>query len=328
MPLFMSASRLVFSRLPAHRLLVGAGAAFAPLLIAIQGGLQGLWGALALSLAFGIAGVFYGDLGGSGRSRGAEWRAAVYALLCALSVGVFYGATGQVIRTLGRPRQDALLQGWDRALLGGFFPDGQVSLFLDRQEFFGPGSFVGKALTELFQVSYFSYYLWGFGLLGILFVRFLKRRKRAALPVDGRALDAEKLSTENDLLDFLCAWAGTYWVNFLCYIAIPVIGPKYDYPQKFVNPVDGFGFARVIQDFIVSQQAVSEDCFPSGHTALSWVTALAALRFAPTYARVVVPLAGVITLATLYLRYHYVADVLAALGLIGMATLWGRLHRR
>ena len=324
----------------AHQLWILLGVFFGPLLLALRapvgswGGwslarLEGLGGALGLSAGFLAWSLFWGDLGRKRRDRAGRDRAGMfpwvrgigYAVLGAASVGVFYGATGTVIQARGAARNDGLVQGWDQALLGALFPDGQVSLWLDAHSWVGPGTFVGKALTELFQVSYFSYYLWGYGLLALLSVRLVRASRQK--------LEWKRVPhLEQDLLDFLCAWAGAYWVNFVCYIVLPVIGPKFDYPQRFTHSVDGFGFARMIQDFIASQQAVMEDCFPSGHTALSWITAIAAWRFAPRYARVVTPVAFVITLATLYLRYHYVADVLAASMLIGLAVAWGALRRR
>jgi hypothetical protein len=292
-------------------------ALFGPLVtwVLVDSGGAASGAAFGLVVALSCAVLLGADLIGKlGRAR-LQILGPLAALCVALGTPAYYGLTGQVIRARKLPHLDPEFRLLDERLLGWLFPGGEVAVWLDRHAWFGPATWTGKALTEVFQLFYFSYYFWGYLLLIWLMVRVF--RSVSALGADGLAARFRSLQ------DFLCAWAGAYFLNFICYILFPVIGPKFFSPQTFVNPVDGFGLARMIQDFIVSQQAVQEDCFPSGHTALSWVTGFAALRLAPRYARLALPAAMIITGATIYLRYHYVVDLLGALPLVLVALAWG-----
>lgn len=282
--------------------LILAAIALGPVYALLLGALQPVLESVLVSLGVALAALAYF------RWRKSRVTRALLTLFLALCVPTHYGATGKVIQGLANPRQDEALIHADDWILGWMIPRGQLSLWIDQNAWIGPHTVLGKTLTELFQVFYFSYYFWGYGLVIFLAVQAWKK------PLSDRWETLQK---------FLCAWLGAYLVNFVCYIFLPAIGPKYFYPELFVNSVDGWGFARQIQDFIQSNQATAEDCFPSGHTALSWITALCALRIVPRYGKLATFAAIMITMATLYLRYHYVADVLGAIPLVLTGLAWG-----
>ena len=203
-----------------------------------------------------------------------------------------------MISALGLQNRDQTLQSVDAFFLGWLFPKGQLTLAIDQSTWIGPTSFAGRFLTEIFQVSYFSYYFWGFGLFFLLVQRWSTNK------ADSIAWDRVER--------FTCAWVGGYLINFLGYLLVPAIGPQFVLKDQYAFPISGFGFAALIQKFILSQQATVQDCFPSGHTALSWIAALAAREFAPRYAQYATGAAILITGATLWLRYRWVTDLVAA----------------
>lgn len=229
------------------------------------------------------------------------------ALLLGLGVPVFYAATGVVIRGLAVPWVDVALWQTDARWLGWLFPEGQMSLAIDRSSWLGPQTTLGRVLTELFQWIYVTYYLWGFCLLALLMVRFAKGRGPGA----GRHLTM-----------FLCAWVGAYLVNYVCYVFVPAIGPFVAFADRYEHALVGLGATTFVRETIAANQVVP-DCFPSGHTALSWITALVALRFAPRYGRWALVAAVLITLATVGLRYHYAVDLVAAVPLVLVGLWWG-----
>ncbi len=239
------------------------------------------------------------------RLRGGRVPRLLLAVALGVGIGVHYGATGSVIRTLGRPSADASLAAADARLLSGVLPHGEVAVAVDRSPVVGPETPLGRGLAEVLQLAYVSYYAWGAGLLFLL----LSRAWRGV--VGWATVEA-----------YLVAWVGTYLVNYGLYCLVPAVGPWQAFPGWFAHPVRGYVATGALRSFVADHQ-VTPDCFPSGHTALSWVVAITALRLAPRYGRVATVAACAITVATLWLRYHYAADLLAAVPLALLGLAWG-----
>ncbi|HTL11334.1 MAG TPA: phosphatase PAP2 family protein [Bdellovibrionota bacterium] len=223
-------------------------------------------------------------------------------------VPVFYSRTGEVISAFGLTHRDDALMGVDRSLLGWLFPDGQISFWLDSSSWWGPQTLLGRVATEFLQLAYFSYYVWGYLLFLILGFRWVQDRSHVSLA---------------ELKAFMQAWVGCYLVNFLGYILVPAVGPQFVFASHYTHPLQGFWVTPALRDFIHARQTTVEDCFPSGHTAMSWVTGLYAWKLTPSYGRWALGAAIPVTAATLFLRYHYVADLLAAVPLVGLGLAWG-----
>jgi membrane-associated phospholipid phosphatase len=232
-------------------------------------------------------------------------------LTLGMTVPVYYVSSGQAIQALELHRATNAIMKIEQTLFKPFFTDGHISLALDRNAVLNPQAPLGKVLTEFFQIMYFSYYLWGFLLmaLGIYWVR--------------------KDYKENHLylMSFTCTWIGAFTLNYLFYMIVPVIGPELTLSGRYKNPLEGIWVAPWIHRLIDDGHTTLEDCFPSGHVALSWVTAFLALRVLKGLGRVLVFCAVSVTLATLYLRYHYIVDVIAAVPLVWLAMKWGEYDR-
>lgn len=112
---------------------------------------------------------------------------------------------------------------------------------------------------------------------------------------------------------------GSFLLSYLGYLWFPTLGPKVVLPV--VSPGGG-ELAAAIGAAIDRAEANPWDCFPSGHTMLSLVSAVVVWRWArralPWFLLVIVPLVA----STLCLRYHWPIDVLA--GGVGalVATRW------
>jgi membrane-associated phospholipid phosphatase len=237
-------------------------------------------------------------------------------ILClAVSMPSFFAGTGPIVRENRLVLRDEELLALDRFFLGGFFPDGQLALAVDRSEWVGPTSFLGKLFTEIFQLFYVSYYIWGYGLMGLLSLQYYMMRREGIT-------DKERLCWIQ-LKMFMCAWLGTYILNFVINLMVPAVSPRLYIADRFVHPLDGFGPAAMLRNFVYSQAAGSYGTFPSGHTALSWLTALMASYTFPFYGRLATVAAVMITFATVYLRFHYVIDLIGAVPLILFGLLYG-----
>lgn len=275
---------------------VGIGPAYALL--------AGVGGAVAVSLGLSSATLALAVLAARRPGRGPR---LLLALALAAGVPVHYAATAAVFQAQGLGLVDGALARMDARLFGALWPHGQLAVAVDRSAVLGPATHLGRGITELLQLAYFSYYVWGYGLLFFLLRRVFRGGGDGAWAL---------------LQAFLCAWVGAYLLNFALYLAVPAMGPWWAFPEWYAHPLEGLALAGPIRALIAENQ-VTPDCFPSGHTALSWITALVALRVAPRYGRLALVAAMLITLATLWLRYHYATDVLAAIPLILVGLAWG-----
>lgn len=162
-------------------------------------------------------------------------------------------------------------------------------------------------LTELLQAVYSVYY----GIPLLLLVAMILRRSSGGL--------------ERGLFDVLVCLYGSYVGYFL----VPATGPNINrlglYPPHFADPMEGLWFAERIRASLFEAEWIKQDCWPSGHTALSFVCLMIARREGVRWAywALLAPVTLLI-FSTMYLRYHYVIDVACGF-LLGFAVLrWGR----
>ena len=167
---------------------------------------------------------------------------------CSIGFPALYGTTGPLISALGLQNRDQTLQSVDAFFLGWLFPKGQLTLAIDQSTWIGPTSFAGRFLTEIFQVSYFSYYFWGFGLFSYS-SNVGAPTKRTPSPGIG-----SNAST--------CAWVGGYLINFLGYLLVPAIGPQFVLKDQYAFSDFWIRFCSSDSKIHSPQQATVQDCFP------------------------------------------------------------------
>jgi len=239
------------------------------------------------------------------------------ALVVALGTAMpaFYTGVGPVVRSRNLPLNDEALLRIDAFLLGKFFPDGQLALAVDQNTFIGPTTIIGRLLTEILQLSYVSYYVWGYFLL----LAFLGQYIYAHWKSDKIGKD----KNWNHVKMFLCAWLGTCILNFVINLLVPAVSPRLFIADRFEKPLDGFGLAAIFRRAIYVAGEGSYGTFPSAHTSVSWVTGLVAIKFFFLFGRATLSAAVLITIATVYLRYHYVIDLIGAIPLVIFGLIYG-----
>lgn len=164
---------------------------------------------------------------------------------------------------------------------------------------------VGPAFTELFMVCYYSYFLWPTALgLTLYFVG-----KREAF---------EELTL---------ALALFYAANFVLYIAVPAIGPRFFMASAFPEPLRGLWLTPYL-DSLMRNAPFTRDCFPSGHTGATLVVLLFAFRHHRPFFFGLLPIATGLIAGTLVGRFHYAIDLVAALPLVALASLSAQLSLR
>lgn len=155
-------------------------------------------------------------------------------------------------------------------------------------------------LTEILQISYFSYYLL-FIILGVeLYRRFTIE--------------------EFDYGAFLIVYG--FYLSYLGYFLLPAVGPRFTLHDFYAinKELPGLLLTAPIRDFINlgesisfnlvnAQELVQRDIFPSGHTQLTLIVVYLSHRYRLKARWVTTVLAVLLIIGTVYLRYHYVVDL-------------------
>lgn len=170
---------------------------------------------------------------------------------------------------------------------------------------------VSARLTEAFAFFYNGLYLFPIVVGMTLYLQWRHREFRAFL------------------LSFIVAG----WVGYVGYLLVPVIGPRYFYPELYTVPLHASNVSASLRDaamqtaseagmrFLAIAEQVSDraayggqyprNCFPSLHTAWGVVVLICSYRYTrPLFYILAIPLLWMIA-ATSYLRFHYMVDVLA-----------------
>lgn len=162
--------------------------------------------------------------------------------------------------------------------------------------------FANPVLTEIFQISYFSYY--------ILFI------------IIGLGLYKEHSAEEFDRGAFLIVYG--FYLSYLGYFLLPAVGPRFtlhnfytlnqDLPGLFCTPWmraivnAGESISSTTPNVLAS---VQRDVFPSGHTELTLIVIYLSHRYRIRLRWLVTVLGTMLIVSTIYLRYHYVVDIIA-----------------
>lgn len=206
----------------------------------------------------------------------------------------FFVETGSLNRMFFPDYLDPMVARWEQALFGC-----QPSvLFMQKLPWL--------AVSELFYVSYFSYYIM---IGGVGIALYLRSRQQFYHYVS--------------VVSFL------FYVCYLIYIFLPVIGSR-----VFFHQVDGYTLPEATQQLALTDaypEAVQAGVFfrimrwvyrvfeapgaalPSSHVAVALCTVFFSFRYLRPIRYIHLAVALLLCLSTVYCRYHYAIDVLAGL---------------
>jgi membrane-associated phospholipid phosphatase len=160
--------------------------------------------------------------------------------------------------------------------------------------------FTWPPLTEVFQLTYSTYYL-----LPVILGVVLWRKKR---------------------FDRFFFWVFVlmfgFYLSYLGYIAVPAIGPRFlsSIAEAQTKPLTGLWLFLPVRQMLDHAEGITRDCFPSGHTELTLLVLFYAYKLHRRSFWFFLPFGVGIILSTVYLRYHYVIDV-AAGALLAVAVV-------
>ena len=213
---------------------------------------------------------------------------------------VFFVETGSLNRMFFREYLDPMVAQWEQQIFGC-----QPSvLFMEKLPWL--------VVSELFYISYFSYYVTIAGVGIALFVR-----------------------SRQQFYHYVSVVSFLFYVCYLIYIILPVIGSR-----AFFHQVEGYMLPGVTQQLAVTDaypESVQAGIFfhimkwmyrvfeapgaalPSSHVAVALCTVYFSFRYLRPIRYAHLAVACLLCLSTIYCRYHYVVDVLA--GLLAAAIL-------
>lgn len=183
---------------------------------------------------------------------------------------------------LVHPRDvDVMLIAWDRWLFAGHDP----TVLLEGVTF--------PLLTEGLQLVYASFYFLPFSLCLFLYLR-------------GDRYSFRICST---VIIF------GFYLSFIGYYLFPAVGPRFTLNHLQSFPLSGVWIFFTIRDLLDVASNMARDCFPSGHTLVSFLTVVLSYRYLRSYFILFLIWSVLLTVSTVYLRYHYAVDILAGAGL-------------
>jgi hypothetical protein len=207
--------------------------------------------------------------------------------------------------------KDDILIKIDKIILGWLIKDGQISLYIDKNNFLGPHTTFGKFLNNFLQIFYFYYYI-----IPYITMHFI------SLTNCGKEVIFRFQNNGRKSISYTHRWSKTHFVFgaylFTCILVffinslVPASSPRKYLSEEFIHPLNLTGFAKYLNKKCKDNK--SANSFPSGHVAeilsigLSYV-----LTGKHILGGVVIFFSFLIASATLFLRYHYFCDVIAAI---------------
>jgi membrane-associated phospholipid phosphatase len=205
---------------------------------------------------------------------------------------VFFCETGAINRMFFSDFLDPILIRWDEAIFG-FQPS---VVFMDKLPYL--------AVSEIFYLSYFSYYIM---IVGVGLTLFIRNRQQ--------------------FLHYVSIVSFLFYVCYFIYIILPVIGSR-----AFFHQVEGYALPPESQLY-ASTDAYPESvkagiffrlmlfiyrvfeapgaAFPSSHVAVALCTLYFSFKYLRPIRYVHLFFAVLLCLSTIYCRYHYAVDVAA-----------------
>lgn len=151
--------------------------------------------------------------------------------------------------------------------------------------------FASRAVTEVLEVGYFSYFLLLMIVAGAVYRRPGKREFRQVMT--GSVL--------------------AYLSCYVFFILFPTEGPAHTLSHLHTVELTGGPFHWAVL-LIQNNAGVHGNAFPSSHVAAGVVALIFALRYAPRLGAWLTPLVLLLCVGAVYDRYHYASDVIAGAG--------------
>lgn len=198
----------------------------------------------------------------------------------------------------------------DEFFLGGLFPKGQISLYLDENKNFGPNAVGGKIINNILILFYFTYYLNPYVFIFIVLFKNCIKETIHRYKNNGEKSPTYNISW-NRFYFTLAVYISTYIQIFFINSIVPAVSPRLYLKDEYKNDIVYVGLNKYMVNI---KDDASANSFPSGHVAETFCLFFPFLEMKRYFVACFVLIVSIlIGLATVILRYHYFADVLVGM---------------
>ncbi|MDE0184459.1 MAG: phosphatase PAP2 family protein [Candidatus Poribacteria bacterium] len=198
------------------------------------------------------------------------------------TIPAFYWGVSPLTQMIRRGYFDDAVIRWENRLFKG-----QPSMFLSKH-------LPMMALSEVLHLCYFSYYAIVLSLPAVLYFQ-------GRIGAFREVVFAECLA---------------FNVCLICYIFLPVAGPRYVFEK--IGGRLAKGFLHRLTHIILSMGSSKGTAFPSSHSAIAVVVLLYAMRYDTLAFIILCPFCVGLVIGTVYGRFHYAVDTIAGTVLAGI----------
>ena len=215
-------------------------------------------------------------------------------------------------------KDDSLIK-IDNFLLGWLFKDGQLSLYLDTNNFLGPHTTFGRFINNSLQIFYFFYYLIPY--VTMHFINLANCGKEIIFRYQNNGLRSPTHRKRwNNTLFLFSSYLLTCTLIFFVNTLVPASSPRKHLKDNYNHPLILTGLAKFLNKKCKDEK--SANSFPSGHVGEVFSIGLSYLGMKNYLIGTNIIICSIlIGLATLFLRYHYFCDILMAIFLAFLSHL-------
>mgnify|MGYP002625812153 CR=1 FL=1 len=213
------------------------------------------------------------------------------------------------------PKKDETIIKIDTFLLGWLFKYGQLSIYLDNNNYIGPHTTIGKLINNVLQVFYLFYYIIPYTTLYAISEANCVKEIVYRYINNGHKSYSYNRHWKNAFFMF-GVYNITYILVFLINTLVPAGSPRMHLQNEYKHSLNLSGFSKFLNNTCKDDR--SANSFPSGHVAETICFAFAFFGVGKKYEGSIFFFCSLmIIFATLFLRYHYFSDVLIALLIAG-----------
>lgn len=237
----------------------------------------------------------------------------VIMLIMILHLPSYYLSCSRITYKM-KKKDDSIIK-IDSYILGWLFKDGQLSLYLDNNNYIGPHTTLGQLINNILQIFYLFYYIIPYTTLYAIFEANCIKEIIYRYINKGRKSCTYDLHWKNTFFIF-GVYNLSYVLVFFINSCIPAGSPRQFLKNEYNHPIKLSGFSKFLNDTCKDDK--SANSFPSGHVAETICIAFAYFGMGKKLEGFLLFFCSLmIVLATLFLRYHYFVDVLCALSISG-----------
>ena len=244
---------------------------------------------------------------------GGEILLCVLMLVMIFHLPSYYLSSSRI--TYKMEKKDDIIIKIDTFLLGWIFKYGQLSIYLDNNDYIGPHTTIGKLINNILQIFYLFYYFIPYTTLYAICEANCIKEIVYRYINQGQKSFSYNRHWKNAFFMF-GVYNISYILVFLINTLVPAGSPRMHLKKEYKHILNLVGFPNFLNNTFKDDR--SANSFPSGHVAETICFSFAFFGIGKKVEGFTFLFCSImIIFATLILRYHYFSDVLIALLIAG-----------